>query len=114
MSWTLHSQGVVTSARNRKEMRRAVHMTAQLRERGSPRFEVEIMDLSIGGFRGQTGLTLWPGTRVWITLPGLAALEAVVAWRDRYRFGCAFAGTLHPAVLDHLAARNRVPLRFSA
>ena len=39
-----------------------------------------------------------------LTLPGLAALEAVVAWRDRYKYGCAFAKPLHPAVFEHIVA----------
>ena len=45
---------------------------------------------------------MWPGTVVWLTLPGMAALEAVVAWRDKFKYGCAFAKPIHPAVFDHI------------
>ena len=41
------------------------------------------------------------------SLPGLAALEAVVAWRDKFKYGCAFAKPLHPAVFDHIVALSK-------
>lgn len=88
----------------RHALRKAVKMRAHLRDRGNTRFEIDVVDLSTTGFRAQTAFTLWPGTTVWLTLPGLAALEAVVAWRDKYRYGCAFAQPLHPAVFDHIVA----------
>lgn len=89
---------------NRLALRKAVKMRAHLRDRGTTRFEIEVVDLSTTGFRAQTSFTLWPGTTVWLTLPGLAGLEAVVAWRDKYRYGCAFTKPLHPAVFDHIVA----------
>ncbi|KQT34867.1 pilus assembly protein PilZ [Sphingomonas sp. Leaf412] len=92
---------------SRRALRKAVTMRAQLRDRGTTRFEIEVVDLSVTGFRANTGFTLWPGTTVWLTMPGLAALEAVVAWRDKTRYGCAFAKPLHPAVFDHIVALSR-------
>lgn len=89
---------------HRHSLRRAVKMKAHLRDRGNTRFEIDVVDLSATGFRAQTSFTLWPGTTVWLTLPGLAALEAVVAWRDKVRYGCAFSKPLHPAVLEHIVA----------
>lgn len=89
---------------SRRSLRKAVKMRAHLRDRGTTRFEIEVVDLSTTGFRAQTSFTLWPGTTVWLTLPGLAGLEAVVAWRDKFRYGCAFTKPLHPAVFDHIVA----------
>lgn len=89
---------------SRRALRKAVKMRAHLRDRGTTRFEIDVVDLSTTGFRAQTSFTLWPGQTVWLTLPGLAGLEAVVAWRDKFRYGCAFAKPLHPAVLDHIVA----------
>lgn len=88
----------------RRALRKAVKMRAHLRDRGQTKFEIDVVDLSQSGFRAETSFTLWPGTVVWLTLPGLAALEAVVAWRDKFRYGCAFAKPLHPAVLEHIVA----------
>jgi hypothetical protein len=83
---------------SRRALRKAVKMRAHLRDRGQTKFEIDVLDLSASGFRAETSFTLWPGTVVWLTLPGLAALEAVVAWRDKLKYGCAFAKPLHPAV----------------
>ena len=88
----------------RYALRRTVKMRAHLRDRGQTKFEIDVVDLSMSGFRAETSFTLWPGTVVWLTLPGLASLEAVVAWRDKFKYGCAFAKTLHPAVFDHIVA----------
>ncbi len=89
---------------SRRSLRTAVKMRAHLRDRGQTRFEIDVVDLSQAGFRAETSFTLWPGTVVWLTLPGLAALEAVVAWRDKLSYGCAFAKPLHPAVFEHICA----------
>lgn len=86
----------------RRALRKAVKVRAHLRDRGQTRFEIDVVDLSQSGFRAETSFTLWPGTVVWLTLPGLAPLEAVVAWRDKAAYGCAFAKPLHPAVFDHI------------
>jgi hypothetical protein len=75
---------------------------AGLRERGTTRFDIKVVDLSITGFRCETSCTLVPGSSIWLTIPGLAPLEARVAWRDKFRYGCAFAHPLHIAVFDHI------------
>jgi hypothetical protein len=91
----------------RQTLRRSVKMRAHLRDRGQTRFEIDVVDLSKAGFRAETSFTLWPGTVVWLTLPGLAPLEAVVAWRDKFKYGCAFSKPLHPAVFDHIVALSQ-------
>lgn len=92
---------------HRQSLRKAVRMRAHLRDRGQTRFEIDVSDLSLSGFRAETSFTLWPGTVVWLTLPGLAGLEAVVAWRDKFQYGCAFAKPLHPAVFEHIIALSQ-------
>jgi hypothetical protein len=90
-------------------LRRAVRMPAHLRDRNQTRFELEMIDLSASGFRATTNFALHPGTFVTLTLPGLAPIEAVVAWRERFDYGCTFLRPLHAAVHEHvldLAARG--------
>ena len=99
--------GTEEGAESRRSLRKAVTMRAHLRDRGQTRFEIDVTDLSLMGFRAETSFTLWPGTIVWLTLPGLAGLEAVVAWRDKTQYGCAFAKPLHPAVFDHIIALSQ-------
>jgi hypothetical protein len=91
----------------RRAERLDVHMKASLRESGCTKFNVEVLDMSVSGFRFETAYSIAPSSRVWLTIPGLAALEAIVAWQDRYRYGCYFVDPLHIAVFDHVVAHQR-------
>ena len=82
-----------------------VRMTGSLREQGSSKFEVDVLDMSVSGCRLETSFLLNPGAKVWITIPGLSALEAEITWRRNYSYGCRFTSLLHAAVLDHIVAR---------
>lgn len=87
----------------RRSRRINVSIGAKLRERGSTPFAVKVSDLSTSGFRCETSFSLNEGTLVWLSFPGLSALPAEVAWRDRFQYGCRFASALHPAIFDHIA-----------
>lgn len=92
----------------RRANRRDVVFDATLREPGLSKFTIKVRDLSVTGFRCETSFTMHPGTTVWLTIPGLAGLEARVAWRDGFKYGFAFTSALHPAVLDHVARQYRL------
>lgn len=91
----------------RRAERLDVRMKASLRETGCTKFNVDVLDMSVSGFRFETAYSIAPSTRVWLTIPGLAALEAVVAWQDRFRYGCYFVVPFHIAVFDHIIAHHR-------
>jgi hypothetical protein len=93
-----------SDADQRRALRKAVRLTGQLRDRGSTRFAIDVIDLSTTGFRAETTARLYKGALVWLTLPGMAGLEARVAWVDNARCGCAFSQPLHPAVFDRIVA----------
>lgn len=93
---------------NRYAARLDVRLEAVLRELGSSqRFDIDVEDLSLTGFRFTTSFRLNVGQLVSVTIPGLAALEARVAWVEKYSYGAAFDRALHVAVFDHLVARYR-------
>ncbi len=93
---------------NRRAVRLDVRFPAGLREPGSSqRFDVEIIDLSVTGFRCETSFTLKPEQRVYVTIPSLGALEAVVVRRNQFDYGCAFDRPLHMAVFDHIVSQHR-------
>lgn len=94
----------VAGSENRRALRKPVRLKARLRERGTSKFLIDVVDLSTTGFRCETSFTLYEGHVVWLTLPGLAGLEATVQWRNRYVYGFAFNRPLHPAVFDHIVA----------
>jgi hypothetical protein len=93
---------------NRYAARLDVKLDAALRELGSSqRFDIHVEDLSLTGLGFTTSFRLNVGQLVAVTIPGLAALEARVAWAEGYSYGCAFDRALHVAVFDHLVARYR-------
>ncbi|MCL6482082.1 MAG: hypothetical protein K6U02_10180 [Firmicutes bacterium] len=42
---------------------------------------------------------------MWLTLPGLAALQAKIVWNDGTIVGCEFSTLLNPAVHENILAR---------
>jgi PilZ domain len=93
---------------NRYAARLDVKLDAALRELGSSqRFDIHVEDLSLTGFRFSTSFRLNSGQLVAVTIPGLAGLEARVAWVEGFNYGAAFDRALHVAVFDHLVAKYR-------
>lgn len=109
METRLLSQRVpaATSGDNRATLRRAVKLDARVRDRSASRFKIQIVDLSMTGFRAETVFTLRPGSVVWITLPGLQGLEATIAWQRGEHVGAAFRQPLHAAVFEHIVDLGR-------
>lgn len=93
----------------RRAERLGVQMLAALRASGSTKFSVDVIDMSLVGFRFDSAAHLNIGDRVWLTVPGMAGLESVVVWRDRHHYGCGFASPLHNAVFDHIIRHFRKP-----
>ena len=56
---------------SRKSERVTLEMGAGLRQRGGTGVAIQIVDLSVDGFRASTHLQLAKGTDVWLRLPGL-------------------------------------------
>lgn len=90
-------------ADGRRVFRQPVRMQATLRKPGLTKFDIEVRDLSPFGLRAATSFTLKPGAVVWLALPGLAGIEAEVAWCRSYEYGFRFKQPLHSAVFDHIA-----------
>lgn len=90
---------------SRKSQRVSLEMGAGLRQRGGTGVSIQIVDLSVDGFRASTHLQLAKGTDVWLRLPGLEAYQAKVMWTKGAFIGCAFERPLHPAVLDMIVKK---------
>jgi hypothetical protein len=91
----------------RRSKRAPVKARARFREPGLNPFDVDLFDLSSTGFRMVTAFRPQIGKHIWVNLPGLQPLEAVVRRADGNNYGCEFIAPLHPAVADHLQARLR-------
>ncbi|HEY0597142.1 PilZ domain-containing protein [Sphingopyxis sp.] len=100
---TLEASQAPTSAR--RDERTPVDGRARFREAGSNPFDAELFDLSANGFRMFTFSRQAIGKHIWVNLPGLQPVEAVVRRQDGNNYGCEFVNPLHPSVADHLKAK---------
>ncbi len=105
----LWRQDPVLNREGRRSERIHLVLMAQLRESGAgaDRFSITIKDLSVHGFRFETQFGLQIGARVWLTMPGLGALEGEVVWKDGFSYGAQFSNAMHVAVLDHIIKQYR-------
>lgn len=87
--------------------RAPVRGRARYREPGLNPFDVELFDLSSTGFRMVTFFRPQLGKHIWVNLPGLQPLEAVVRRADGNNYGCEFVRPLHPSVAAHLQVKLR-------
>lgn len=84
----------------RTATRKEVILGAGLRQRGAHAITVQVVDLSVTGFRAATHLELEVGSDVWVKIPGIESLHSNVVWVRGHWIGCRFVRPLHPAVLD--------------
>lgn len=78
---------------------------AQLRASGSKGFQTVIHDLSLGGFCASAVSRLYPGTVVWLSIPGLETLMGEVVWWNNSLAGCSFQQLLNPIIHDNILSR---------
>ncbi|BBB12360.1 PilZ domain-containing protein [Sphingopyxis sp. FD7] len=93
--------------RARGAERAPVRGRARYREPGLNPFDVELFDLSSTGFRMVTFFRPQLGKHIWVSLPGLQPLEAIVRRADGNDYGCEFVYPLHPSVAKHLQIKLR-------
>lgn len=90
---------------DRSAPRIRLKIPASMRPSGSPGFSVIVRDMSLSGVACEALTGMSPGTRVWLTLPGLSALPAKIIWNDGTMVGCAFDTLLNHAVMANILAR---------
>ena len=95
----------IASDEDRCAPRQQLAIPARMRFSCSSSFPVEVTDMSLAGFACDALLSSHPGTLCWLTLPGLAALEAEVVRHSNEGMGCAFKNLLNLAVLNHYVAK---------
>ena len=89
----------------RSAERVALALDVKLRVQGGRPIDAKLLDLSMSGFPTEFLARFRPGDRVWLSLPGLSSLSAIVAWSDGVITGCRFETPLHIAVFDNIRAR---------
>ncbi len=85
--------------------RTQVKANAKFREAGCNPYEAELFDLSSTGFRMNTFARPAIGKHIWVNLPGLQPLEAIVRRVEGNEYGCELVQPLHPSVAAHMQSK---------
>lgn len=101
---------ILPNGDGRRGERRLVNIAASLREPGASLNEIEVANLSVGGFAAEISFPLEVGSIVWLKLPGTEPLKCQAVWVEDGKAGFEFATPLHAATLDLLTLVNRKPV----
>jgi hypothetical protein len=89
----------------RRASRNAVSVKADFRKVGRTPFRVKVVDLSQTGCQCETTSRVAVGDRVWISLQGFEAIEAIIRWATPNGFGSEWAHPMHISVFDHICKK---------
>lgn len=103
----VQSRYALAAQEDRSARRTRIVIPAQLRASGMRAFQTVVNDLSLSGFSATAVTRMHPGSICWLTLPGLASLQAEVVWWENGTCGCAFSNLISPIVHDNILARYR-------
>ena len=85
---------------------RGLSIPATMRTGLDRSLQTVVTELSTTSFAAQSILRLRPGTRCWLSLPGLAAKQAeVLGWQGSV-VTCRFTETLSPLILDSVVKQR--------
>lgn len=91
----------------RRNARAPVSLDAKLGRGGLDRTLCRITDLSRDGARISSYSALKKDSMIWLTLPGIGAVAALVRWADDFHAGCQFAEPLADYQFDILVEVGR-------
>ena len=76
---------------SRREPRTEVDAPVTLRELGATAVDAHLLNISSRGFMAETVADIAAGARIWLTLPGIPRVNALVVWARGGRIGGQFA-----------------------
>jgi hypothetical protein len=91
-------------AGKRRAPRTAVTLNARLGQSGLDRTLCKVVDLSPEGARLQAYSELRAGSMIWLTLPLVGKVAALIQWARDFEAGCRFQAPLDTAQFDELVA----------
>lgn len=77
----------------------------EFRRRREPHYTISMRDLTAQGCRIASPERLDKGELVWVQLPSLESLPAIVRWTAEWQSGTEFHRPMHPAVFEMMAER---------
>lgn len=99
------SQPQFVTTGGRRVDRRCYDGQIQFRK-GVKRATVKLRDISQFGARVSGVFLVHEGDHFYLTLPGLAPVEARVAWVAQFEFGCEFVKPLNPVIVEAIVNRR--------
>ena len=91
----------------RKSERIPLQADIDFRRTGEHRWKVNILDVSPQGCRVELPVRVKTDDTIWVTFPGLEAIQGKVCWVDEWVAGIEFKNPLHAAVFDMVEQRMR-------
>jgi hypothetical protein len=91
----------------RREPRLDIMADIPLRPLGAGGVEGRLLNISSHGFMVATDAPIEAGSRVWLTLPGMARVNALVHWARNGRIGGEFSSPLDPLAVIQAIGRSR-------
>jgi hypothetical protein len=104
---------IETSSADRTSRRRVVNLSAYVRDTGASVLSGRAVDLSADGCR-MLGVSLEPGTTVWIKISGITPRPARVAWARGDEAGCEFESPISEYIVDELATIDLAKARSTS
>jgi hypothetical protein len=80
----------------RRDPRIDANADVGLRKLGSSGVDAQLVNISSSGFMAKTDAEITPGSRVWLTLPGISRVNALVIWAQGDKLGGEFAAPIDP------------------
>jgi len=84
----------------RRSERVPLHADIEFRRTGEHRWQVDLLDFSPEGCRIELPIRITTDEMIWISLPGLGAMQGRVCWVKGWTAGVEFARPMHPAVFE--------------
>ncbi|PZQ60710.1 MAG: PilZ domain-containing protein [Sphingomonas taxi] len=90
----------------RRSRRATLALDAPVEQNGMARTLCKVVDLSLHGCRLLTFSSVDRNQPIWLNLPGLGMVAAVIVWADDLVAGCQFHAPLSPQSFDALVERH--------
>jgi hypothetical protein len=85
----------------RSEPRLELRAEVPIRALGATPVDARLVNISSNGFMAETNADLEAGMRVWLTLPGMKRVNALIIWTNNGRLGGQFAEPIDPLKVFH-------------
>jgi hypothetical protein len=83
----------------RREPRLDASADVSLRKLGASAIGARLINISSNGFMAETEAGIEAGSRVWLTLPGLNRVNALVVWSHGCKLGGEFSAPIDPLLV---------------